>query len=138
MYLTTFSPRGIVATLRDQHGKVIVTQTALNPYEVKPGNLFIGILSDPGASFDSLSHVSLPNQTNSLSHVWTITPTMVNEALATVSLDDVYIPVDGANFLDRTTVGLNYPYIFPQGKLIVQYSGSGDSETKVFLLEPKT
>ncbi len=66
MYLTTFSPRGIVATLRDKHGKVIVTQAALNPYEVRPGNLFIGILSDPGASFDSLSHVSLPNQTNSL------------------------------------------------------------------------
>jgi hypothetical protein len=43
---------------------------------------------------------------------------MVNELLATVSLDDVYIPVDGAHFLDRTTVGINYPYIFPSGKLI--------------------
>jgi hypothetical protein len=30
----------------------------------------------------------------------------------------VYIPVDQANFLDRTTVGLNYPYLFPEGKLI--------------------
>jgi hypothetical protein len=59
-----------------------------------------------------------PNQTNSLNHIWTISPTLVNEALATVSLDDVYIPVDQAHFLDRTTVGLNYPYIFPQGKLI--------------------
>src|SRR6266851_5989852 len=59
-----------------------------------------------------------PNQTNSLDHVWTISPTLVNEALATVSLDDVYIPVDTAHFLDRTTVGINYPYIFPNGKLI--------------------
>jgi predicted heme/steroid binding protein len=59
-----------------------------------------------------------PNQTNSLNHVWTVSPNKVNEVLATVSLDDVYIPVDQANFLDRTTVGLNYPYIFPQGKLI--------------------
>jgi len=59
-----------------------------------------------------------PNQTNSLDHVWTISPTLVNEALATVSLDDVYIPVDTAHFLDRTTVGINYPYIFPVGKLI--------------------
>lgn len=59
-----------------------------------------------------------PNQTNSLDHVWTISPTLVNEALATVSLDDVYIPVDTAHFLDRTTVGINYPYIFPAGKLI--------------------
>ncbi len=59
-----------------------------------------------------------PNQTNSLNYVWTISPTKVNEFLATVSLDDVYIPVDTAHFLDRTTVGLNYPYIFPDGKLI--------------------
>jgi hypothetical protein len=59
-----------------------------------------------------------PNQTNSLDHVWTIKPNMVNEFLATASLDDVGIPVDAAHFLDRTTVGINYPYIFPQGKLL--------------------
>jgi hypothetical protein len=59
-----------------------------------------------------------PNQTNSLDWVWTISPTVVNEALATVSLDDVYIPVDEAHFFDRTSVGINYPYIFPEGKLI--------------------
>jgi Carboxypeptidase regulatory-like domain/TonB-dependent Receptor Plug Domain len=59
-----------------------------------------------------------PNQTNSLDYVWTIGPTLVNEALATVSLDDVYIPVDSAHFFDRTSVGINYPYIFPAGKLI--------------------
>src|SRR5438552_7926953 len=59
-----------------------------------------------------------PNQTNSLDYVWTVSPTKVNEVLLTVSLDDVYIPVDTANFFDRTKAGLNYPYIFPQGKLI--------------------
>ena len=59
-----------------------------------------------------------PNQTNSLDYVWTINPHIVNETLATVSLDDVYIPVDEAHFLDRTTVGINYPYLFPTGKLI--------------------
>src|SRR5712671_4713486 len=59
-----------------------------------------------------------PNQTNSLDHVWTISPTKVNEVLFSFSLDQVYIPVDQAHFLDRTTVGLNYPYIFPQDKLI--------------------
>ncbi len=59
-----------------------------------------------------------PNQTNSLDYVWTITPTLINEALVSVSLDDVYIPVDAAHFLDRTTVGINYPYIFPTGKLL--------------------
>jgi hypothetical protein len=59
-----------------------------------------------------------PNQTNSLDYVWTISPTLVNEVLLTVSLDDVYIPVDTAHFFDRTTAGINYPYIFPAGKLI--------------------
>lgn len=59
-----------------------------------------------------------PNQTNSLDYVWTISPTVVNEAIATVSLDDVYIPVDTANFFDRTKAGINYPYLFPTGKLI--------------------
>jgi hypothetical protein len=59
-----------------------------------------------------------PNQTNSLDYVWTISPNIVNEALATVSLDDVYIPVDTAHYFDRTTAGINYPYIFPSGKII--------------------
>lgn len=71
-----------------------------------------------GGTNETPKYFNRPNQTNSLSHVWTISPNKVNEFLATVSLDDVYIPVDQAHFLDRTTVGINYPYIFPQGKLI--------------------
>ena len=71
-----------------------------------------------GGTNETPKFFNRPNQTNSLDHVWTISPHLVNEALATVSLDDVYIPVDAAHFLDRTTVGLNYPYIFPGGKLI--------------------
>jgi Carboxypeptidase regulatory-like domain/TonB-dependent Receptor Plug Domain len=71
-----------------------------------------------GGTNETPKFFNRPNQTNSLSHVWTISANKVNEFLATFSLDDVYIPVDQANFLDRTTVGINYPYIFPQGKLI--------------------
>jgi len=37
-----------------------------------------------------------PNQTNSVSLVSTISPTMVNEARVTLSIDDVYIPVNTA------------------------------------------
>jgi hypothetical protein len=59
-----------------------------------------------------------PNQTNSLAYTWTISPTIVNEALATVSLDDVYIPVDLAHFYNRADAGINYPYIFPNGKTV--------------------
>ncbi len=71
-----------------------------------------------GTPTETPKYFNRPNQTNSLNYVWTISPTMVNEAVATVSLDDVYIPVDAAHFLDRTTVGIDYPYIFPNGKLI--------------------
>jgi len=59
-----------------------------------------------------------PNQTNALSYVWSISPTIINEALATVSLDNVYIPVNEAGFFNRADAGLNYPYLFPTGKLI--------------------
>jgi Carboxypeptidase regulatory-like domain len=71
-----------------------------------------------GTPGETPKYFNRPNQTNSLDYVWTIKPNMVNEFLATVSLDDVGIPVDAAHFFDRTSVGINYPYIFPQGKLI--------------------
>jgi hypothetical protein len=71
-----------------------------------------------GTPLETPKYFHRPNQTNSLDYVFTISPTIINEALATVSVDDVYIPVDSAHFFDRTSVGINYPYIFPTGKLI--------------------
>ena len=71
-----------------------------------------------GGTDETPKFFNRPNQTNSLAMSGPSVPNIVNEILATVSLDDVYIPVDQANFLDRTKVGINYPYIFPQGKLI--------------------
>ncbi len=41
----------------------------------------------------------------------------MNEARATVSLDDVYIPVNtAAPGFNAQTLGINFPYIFPTGK----------------------
>jgi predicted heme/steroid binding protein len=71
-----------------------------------------------GGTDETPKYFNRPNQTNSLNEVWTLAPNKVNEFLATVSLDDVYIPVNQQAFLDRTKVGINYPYIFPAGKLI--------------------
>jgi len=67
-----------------------------------------------------------PNKTASVNYVWTISPTKVNEVLVTASQDIVRIPVDTANFFNRTQAcvgspvpcNLDYPYIFPEGKLI--------------------
>ena len=60
-----------------------------------------------------------PNQTNVLGWTWTITPSLVNELRGSVSIDRVYIPVNTALAgFNRQTLGINYPYLFPAGKLI--------------------
>ena len=42
---------------------------------------------------------------------------MINEARVTLSLDDVYIPVNTAlNGFNRGVFGINYPYLMPNGK----------------------
>jgi hypothetical protein len=58
-----------------------------------------------------------PNQTNTLSWVWTITPTIVNEMSGTLSMDRV---AQAANLADpgfnRSNYGIDYNYIVPGGK----------------------
>ncbi len=67
-----------------------------------------------------------PNKTGSLNHVWTISPTKVNEVLVTASEDVVKIPVDAKNFFDRTQACAGspvpcspYQYIFPVGEKLL-------------------
>jgi hypothetical protein len=58
-----------------------------------------------------------PNQTNTLAWIWTITPTIINEANATFSKDEVSQPVNEAlPGFHRTDLGINYNYIVPGGK----------------------
>ena len=58
-----------------------------------------------------------PNQTNGLTWTWTISPSMINEARVTYSLDQVYIPVNLAlPGFNRQTLGINFPYIIPGQK----------------------
>src|SRR6266404_2874513 len=61
-----------------------------------------------------------PNKTGSLNYVWTISPTKVNEVLVTASEDIVKIPVDTANFYNRTQACVGstvpcglYQYLLP-------------------------
>jgi hypothetical protein len=56
-----------------------------------------------------------PNQTNALTWTWTISPTLINEARASVSLDDVYIPVNTSEIgfnRENLTPPITYPYLF--------------------------
>ena len=74
-----------------------------------------------GNTNETPKYFDRPNQTYSIDHVWTISPTRVNEILLTYAQDVVHIPVNAPAFLDRTKgvvqgtgyFGLNYPYIFP-------------------------
>ena len=58
-----------------------------------------------------------PNQTNAVSWTRTISPTLINEARLTFSLDDVYIPVNTslAGF-NRSQFGINFPYLLPRAR----------------------
>ncbi|HLJ15147.1 MAG TPA: carboxypeptidase regulatory-like domain-containing protein [Bryobacteraceae bacterium] len=62
-------------------------------------------------------HIIRPNQTESVSWTRTISPTLVNEARATVSLDDAYsLVLTNAAGFDRSQFGIDYPYLIPGGK----------------------
>src|SRR5581483_11808834 len=66
-----------------------------------------------GGSGETPKYFNRPNQTNTLAWTWTISPTLVNEARATVSLDDVYIPVNTAAIgFNADKLGINFPYLF--------------------------
>ena len=107
---------GVDVNLTDQHRlRFRATNFAYLEYQPLDGN------TDRTPKF-----FNRPNKTGSLDYVWTISPTKVNEVLITASQDVVRIPVDTAHFFDRTQAcagsvvpcSLNYPYIFPDGKLI--------------------
>ena len=58
-----------------------------------------------------------PNQTNAIACTSTITPTLINEARLTLSIDDVYIPVNTALLgFNRCAFPINFPYLMPNGK----------------------
>jgi Carboxypeptidase regulatory-like domain/TonB-dependent Receptor Plug Domain len=58
-----------------------------------------------------------PNQTNAVGWTWTLNSSLINEARASLSLDDVYIPVNTALAgFNRQTLGIDFPFILPGGK----------------------
>ncbi len=62
---------------------------------------------------------SRPNESASLSWTSTISPRFINEANFAFSRDRVYIEVfRGTDVFQRSKYGINYPYIFPDSKLI--------------------
>jgi len=60
-----------------------------------------------------------PNRTGSVSHLWSLSPTLINEAMATASVDVVHIGIfqEGGRY-ERSRYGIDYPYLFPDRKEI--------------------
>lgn len=125
-------PRGISATanLLDASGKLVATQTSPNSYEVKPGNLFIGTLSDASATanFNPLGNASLLNQTNSptLSALDATTmPTIaaVLQSFDIIVLDDFTTSSLSAGQLAALQTWVN------QGGLLIEVGGAQGQRT---------
>ena len=57
-----------------------------------------------------------PNQTASVNWTRTLSATMVSETLISASRDQVFIGMEDTPAFDRTKYGINYAYIFPDGK----------------------
>ncbi len=73
-----------------------------------------------GGTDRAVTQLIRPNDTASLNYIWTISPRTINEFLVTAAADRVQILVqrEGGRF-ERSKYGINYPYIFPQRKEIV-------------------
>lgn len=56
-----------------------------------------------------------PNQTASVTWTHTFSPTFIMEAMGTASRDQVYIGMQDTTAFNRTTYGINYPYLYGSG-----------------------
>jgi len=92
----------------NQANKITARRTDVSYFEYQP--------FDQGSGLTG-KYFKRPNQTTTLSLISTITPTLINEARLTLSIDDVYIPVNSAlNGFNRQVFGIDYPYLMPNGK----------------------
>lgn len=64
------------------------------------------------------STLNRPNKTASLTHTWTLSPTMINEAMFAASNDRVTIGVLRVGRFQRSVNNITYPYLFPEPKEI--------------------
>jgi hypothetical protein len=121
-FLGTFSPTGVVAYLRDTRGKVVATQTSTSGYEVKPGNLFIGLLSDMDANFDPLRSVSLPNQTSSPTTSRLDATIMPTQATALENFDVIVLDDFSSSALSRAQLAALRTWV-NQGGVLIEVGG---------------
>jgi hypothetical protein len=115
-----FQQRGGWQNQRKDTYSFDVNPTQSQVIRVRASNYTYTALDTFRGGFDyAITDWSRPNITTSVGHTWTLGPTMINEFLATASVDRVRIGIDrtGERYL-RSRSGINYPYIFPERKEI--------------------
>ena len=115
-----FQQRGGFQNQRKDTISVDYNPTQNQVFRFRANNYSWTALDTFRGGFDyAITDWSRPNQTGSLGHTWTLSPTSINEFLLTASVDRVKIGIDrsGERYL-RSRSGINYPYIFPERKEI--------------------
>jgi hypothetical protein len=94
--------------------------TDRNSVRLRYQHYSLSVVTPFGGNFNLTPEIN-PNigQTGSVNDTWTLSPTVVNEFLATVSYSRYDINIDtSSGAYNRSNYGINYPYIFPNGKEI--------------------
>jgi hypothetical protein len=69
LYPGTTTLDDVIATLRNEHGKVVTRQNADHGVQIQAGELLIGLLTDPQVNLDVLNDIFLPGQIGSLTTI---------------------------------------------------------------------
>ena len=136
-YETPAEPQGIVATLSDDKGKVITTQTA-TPFILHSDSLLIGILSDYTAEspeFSSLSKVSLPDPERSVELATLNASTMPDVAEVLDNFDVIVLDNFTISTLNHAQLNALQTWINRGGSFIV--IGGSDWQRTLGTLPPQ-
>ena len=127
-YLSNFMPLGFVATLLDQQGRIVTTQTTAPGFAIRPGDLFIGVLSDTGANFDALNSVNLPHQSDTLTLSPLSASTFPDNSVLLKNFDIIILDDFNTNTLNAAQLTTLQTWI-NQGGILIEAGGKNWQQT---------
>jgi hypothetical protein len=127
-YLSNFMPLGFVATLLDQQGKTIATQTTGVGLAIPPGDLFIGVLSDADTNFDALNSVNLPHQSDSLTRSVLNASTFPDNSVLLKNFDIIILDDFHSSTLNTAQLMTLQTWV-NQGGILVEAGGANWQQT---------
>ena len=110
-------PRGIIATLRDSHGKVIATQNKA-PFMLRPGSLLVGTLSVDDTGYSSLDAVSPPDPTKRIERAGLNAATMPDMAEVLGNFDAIILDDFNTSTLNARQLAVLQTWVNQGGALI--------------------